>query len=38
LTVVTKPNVRIYADNAQLGRTPATISAELSALKVILKK
>src|SRR6202171_2212647 len=34
--VTTKPKVRIYADNAQLGRTPATISAELSALQVIL--
>jgi diacylglycerol kinase (ATP) len=36
LEVVTKPKVRIYADNAQLGRTPATITAELSALRVIL--
>ncbi len=38
LLVVTRPKVRIYADNAQLGRTPATVTAELSALKVILKK
>jgi len=38
LEVVTKPKVRIYADNAQLGRTPATISAELSALQVILPR
>jgi diacylglycerol kinase (ATP) len=38
LQVVTKPTVRIYADNAQLGRTPATITAELSALKVILPR
>jgi diacylglycerol kinase family enzyme len=38
LVVTTKPKVRIYADNAQLGRTPATISAELSALRVILPK
>jgi hypothetical protein len=38
LVVTTKPKVRIYADNAQLGRTPATISAELSALHVILSK
>ena len=38
LVVTTKPKVRIYADNAQLGRTPATISAELSALQVILPK
>jgi diacylglycerol kinase family enzyme len=38
LEVVTKPKVRIYADNAQLGRTPATITAALSALKVILPR
>jgi diacylglycerol kinase family enzyme len=36
LKVVTKPTVRVYADNAQLGRTPATITAELSALQVML--
>jgi diacylglycerol kinase family enzyme len=38
LEVTTKPKVRIYADNVQLGRTPATITAELSALRVILPK
>jgi diacylglycerol kinase (ATP) len=38
LKVTTKPNVRIYADNAQFGRTPATITAELSALQVILSR
>jgi diacylglycerol kinase family enzyme len=38
LQVTTKPKVRIYADNAQLGRTPATITAELSALQVILSR
>jgi len=38
LEVVTKPRVRIYADNAQLGRTPATVTAELSALRVILPR
>jgi diacylglycerol kinase family enzyme len=38
LLVTTKPKVRIYADNAQLGRTPATITAELSALHVILSR
>jgi diacylglycerol kinase (ATP) len=38
LSVVTKPKVRIYADNAQLGRTPASITAELSALQVILPR
>ncbi len=38
LEVTTKPKVRIYADNANLGRTPATITAELSALRVILSR
>jgi diacylglycerol kinase (ATP) len=38
LLVTTKPKVRIYADNAQMGRTPATITAELSALQVILPR
>jgi diacylglycerol kinase (ATP) len=38
LEVTTKPKVRVYADNAQLGRTPATITAELSALQVILPR
>ncbi len=38
LEVVTTPKVRIYADNAQLGLTPATITAALSALKVILPR
>ena len=38
LLVVTKPKVRVYADNEYLGRTPATVTAELSALHVILKK
>ncbi|HZK74248.1 MAG TPA: diacylglycerol kinase family protein [Clostridia bacterium] len=38
LVVTTKPNVRIYADNANVGRTPATITAELSAVQVILAR
>ncbi|TMC71154.1 MAG: hypothetical protein E6J18_07905 [Chloroflexi bacterium] len=38
LEVTTKPNVRIYADNANAGRTPATITAELSAVRVILDR
>jgi diacylglycerol kinase family enzyme len=38
LEVTAKPNVRIYADNAQVGRTPATITAELSALQVVLPR
>jgi diacylglycerol kinase (ATP) len=38
LVVTAKPRVRIYADNAKIGPTPATITAELSALKVILPR
>jgi diacylglycerol kinase (ATP) len=38
LEVTTKPKVRIYGDNAQIGRTPATITAELSAVQVILSR
>ncbi len=38
LEVATRPRVRIYADNAQVGRTPATITAELSALHVLLPR
>jgi diacylglycerol kinase family enzyme len=36
LEVSTKPRVRVYADNHLVGRTPATVSAESSALKVLL--
>jgi len=38
LDVTTKPRVRVYADNYLVGRTPATITAEVSALKVLLPK
>ena len=38
LEVATKPKVRVYADNFQVGRTPATITAETSALKMLLPK
>ena len=38
LTVTTKPKVTIYADNAKIGPTPATITAEISALRVILAR
>jgi len=38
LVVTTKPRVTIYADNAKIGPTPATLTAELSALRVILSK
>jgi len=38
LNVTTKPRARIYADNVRVGLTPATITAELSALKVILRR
>ncbi|HET7420011.1 MAG TPA: diacylglycerol kinase family protein [Candidatus Dormibacteraeota bacterium] len=36
LEVKTKPRVRVYADNLLVGRTPAVITAETSALKVLL--
>ena len=36
LQVTTKPRVSIYADNFRIGRTPATVTAETSALKVML--
>jgi diacylglycerol kinase (ATP) len=36
LEVKTKPRMRVYADNYLVGRTPATITAEASALKVLL--
>jgi len=38
LHVKTKPRVRVYADNIHIGRTPATISAVVSALKVLMPK
>ncbi len=38
LEITTRPRVRVYADNFQVGRTPATISAEVSALRVLLPK
>jgi len=38
LEVKTKPRVRVYADNLQVGRTPAAITVEASALKVLLPK
>ena len=36
IQVKTKPRARVYADNALVGRTPATVTAETSALKVLL--
>ena len=38
IQVTTKPRARIYADNFRLGLTPASITAELSALKIILPR
>jgi diacylglycerol kinase family enzyme len=38
LEVTTRPKVRVYADNYMVGRTPATITAEVSALRVLLPK
>jgi diacylglycerol kinase (ATP) len=36
--VRTRPRVLVYADNQPAGRTPATVSAQVSALKVILPR
>jgi diacylglycerol kinase family enzyme len=38
LEVKTRPRVRVYADNENVGRTPATVTAEDSALRVLLPK
>jgi len=38
LTVTTTPKVKTYADNMLIGPTPATITAETSALRVILPR
>jgi diacylglycerol kinase (ATP) len=38
LEVRTRPRVRVYADNFMVGRTPATITAEVSAVKVLLPR
>ena len=38
LEVKTKPRVRVYADIRQVGRTPATITAELSAVRVLMPR
>ena len=36
LEIKTRPRVRVYADNFHVGHTPATVTAETSALKVML--
>ena len=36
LEVTTRPRVPVYADNFQAGRTPATVTAEVSAVKDLL--
>jgi len=38
LEVKTKPRVRVYADNVYIGRTPAAITAVVSALRVLLPR
>lgn len=38
LEVTTRPRTRVYADNVRVGFTPATITAERSALRVILPR
>ena len=38
LEITTRPKMNIYADNQRVGQTPAKITAEVSALKVILPR
>ena len=38
LEVTTRPRVPVYADNFLVGRTPATVAAERSALRVLLPR
>jgi diacylglycerol kinase family enzyme len=38
LEVKTRPRVRVYADNVMVGRTPVKVTAEVSAVKVLLPK
>ena len=38
LEVTTRPRVRVYADNLMVGRTPAEVTAEVSAVKVLLPR
>ncbi len=38
LDVRTSPRVRVYADNFMVGRTPAGVTAEVSAVKVLLPR
>jgi diacylglycerol kinase family enzyme len=38
LEVTTRPKVRIYTDNFMVGRTPAAVTAEVSAVKVLLPR
>jgi len=38
LHVRTQPRVRVYADNILVGRTPAEVTAEISAVRVILPR
>lgn len=38
LEVKTRPRVRVYADNLLVGRTPATVTAELSAVRVLMPR
>ncbi len=36
VSVRTTPRVRVYADNVLVGKTPATVTAEVSAVRVVL--
>jgi hypothetical protein len=38
LEVTTRPKVHVYADNFMVGRTPSTVTAEVSAVKILLPR
>jgi diacylglycerol kinase (ATP) len=38
VTITTKPHMEVFADNLKVGKTPATISAELGALNILLPR
>ena len=38
VTITTKPQMEVFADNLKVGKTPATITAEVGALNILLQK
>ena len=38
VTITTKPQIEVYADNQKVGKTPIEIEAEVGALSILLPK